>query len=74
MMINTSTGIPVSVANQNFSGVARMADGNGSAVSGKDHPPHSQMEDDRTASVEETDALAQQILSENDDVFRELAR
>ncbi len=80
MMINTDNMVPISTANQNFSKVARMVDENGSVIIMKNNAPRyvliefSQLEKYQNASPEEVDALAEQIMSENDAVFKELAK
>ncbi len=80
MMINTETIVPISAANQNFSRVAKMADENGSVVIMKNNTPRylliefSKIEKYQTASTKDIDSLAEQIMNENDDVFKELAK
>lgn len=80
MMINTDNIVPISTANQNFSKVARMADENGEVVIMKNNAPRyvlmefSRFEKTRTAPSEQVESLAEQIMYENDEVFRELAK
>ncbi len=57
-----------------------MVDENGSVIIMKNNAPRyvliefSQLEKYQTASTEEVDALAEQIMNENDAVFKELAK
>lgn len=80
MLVDTDKMVPISVANQNFSKVARMADENGSVIIMKNNAPKyvlvefSQMDKYRTASDEDVDTLAEKIMNENDHVFEELAK
>lgn len=80
MMINTANMVPISTANQNFSKVARMVDENGSVIIMKNNAPRyvliefSQFEKYQTAPAETVNSLAEQIMSENDAVFKELAK
>lgn len=80
MLIDTDTMVPISTANQNFSRVAKMADEHGSVIIMKNNAPRyvlmefSQLERSKTADPATVDSLAEEIMNENEYVFRELAK
>ncbi len=80
MNINTDTIVPISVANQNFSKVARLVDQYGSAVIMKNNAPRyiiyefPQADAVQTASDDDVLASSQKLLTRNKHVYEELAK
>ena len=80
MMIDTNSMVPISAANQNFSKVAKMADEHGSVVIMKNNAPRyvlidfSRLDHLQPASMSTLDTLAEKLMDENDETFRELAK
>ena len=80
MNINTDTIVPISVANQNFSRVARLVDQYGSAVIMKNNAPRyiiyefSQADAVQNASDDEVLASSQKLMERNRHVYEELAK
>lgn len=85
MLIDTDAMVPISAANQNFSRVAKLADEHGSVVIMKNNAPRyilleinqaeqGRKKQDQVADPKTVDALAEEIMNENEYVFRELAR
>ncbi len=80
MNINTDTIVPISVANQNFSKVARLVDQYGSAVIMKNNAPRyiiyefPQADAVQTASDDDVLASSQKLLARNKHVYEELAK
>ena len=80
MNINTDTIVPISVANQNFSKVARLVDQYGSAVIMKNNAPRyiiyefPQADAVQAASDDDVLASSQKFLTRNKHVYEELAK
>ena len=80
MNINTDTMVPISVANQNFSRVARLVDQYGSAVIMKNNAPRyiiyefPQADAVQTVSDDELLAVSQKLMEKNRHVYEELAK
>ena len=80
MNINTDTIVPISVANQNFSKVARLVDQYGSAVIMKNNAPryiiYEFPQADAIQAVSDDDVLASsaKLLQRNQHVYEELAK
>ena len=80
MNIDSKTMIPISVANQNFSKVARLVDQYGSAVIMKNNAPRyviyefNQADSMQAASDEDVLALSDQIIQKNQHIYEELAK
>ena len=80
MNINTDTIVPISVANQNFSKVARLVDQYGSAVIMKNNAPRyiiyefPQADVVQAASDDDVLASSQKLLTRNKHVYEELAK
>ena len=80
MNINTDTIVPISVANQNFSRVARLVDQYGSAVIMKNNAPRyiiyefPQADAVQTVSDDELLAASQKLMEKNRHVYEELAK
>lgn len=80
MNINTDTIVPISVANQNFSKVARLVDQYGSAVIMKNNAPRyiiyefPQADAVQVASDDDVLASSQKLLTRNKHVYEELAK
>lgn len=80
MNINTDTIVPISVANQNFSRVARLVDQYGSAVIMKNNAPRyiiyefPQADAVQTVSDDELLAVSQKLMEKNRHVYEELAK
>ena len=80
MNINTDTIVPISVANQNFSKVARLVDQYGSAVIMKNNAPRyiiyefPKADAVQTASDDDVLASSQKLLARNKHVYEELAK
>ena len=80
MNINTDTMVPISVANQNFSKVARLVDQYGSAVIMKNNAPRyiiyefMQADAMQAAADDEILASSQKLMQRNRHVYEELAK
>lgn len=80
MNIDTNTIIPISLANQNFSKVARLVDQYGSAVIMKNNVPRyivyefSQADSMQAASDEDVLAASAKLMQRNRHVYEELAK
>lgn len=80
MNINTDTIVPISVANQNFSKVARLVDQYGSAVIMKNNTPRyiiyefPQADTVQAASDDDVLASSAKLLQRNQHVYDELAK
>ena len=80
MNINSDTIVPISVANQNFSHVARLVDQYGSAVIMKNNVPRyivyefPQADEVQTVSDDELLAVSQKLMEKNRHVYEELAK
>lgn len=80
MNINTDTMVPISVANQNFSKVARLVDQFGSAVIMKNNAPRyiiyefNQADTLQAAADEDVLAISQKLMDRNQKVYEELAK
>lgn len=80
MNINTDTIVPISVANQNFTKVARLVDQYGSAVIMKNNAPRyiiyefPQADAVQTASDDDVLAASQKLIERNRHVYEELAK
>ncbi len=80
MNINSDTIVPISVANQNFSRVARLVDQYGSAVIMKNNVPRyivyefPQADEVQTVSDDELLAVSQKLMEKNRHVYEELAK
>ena len=80
MNINTDTIVPISVANQNFSKVARLVDQYGSAVIMKNNTPRyiiyefTQADTVQAASDDDVLASSAELLQRNQHVYEELAK
>ena len=80
MNINTDTMVPISVANQNFSKVARLVDQFGSAVIMKNNAPRyiiyefNQADTLQAAADEDVLDISQKLMDRNQKVYEELAK
>lgn len=80
MNIDTNTIIPISLANQNFSKVARLVDQYGSAVIMKNNAPRyityefNQADSLQTASEDDVLASSNKLMQRNKYVYEELAK
>ena len=80
MNIDTNTIVPISVANQNFSKVARLVDQYGSAVIMKNNTPRyiiyefSQVDTKQAADDEDVIASSMKLMQRNAHVYEELAK
>ena len=80
MNINTDTMVPISVANQNFSKVARLVDEHGTAVILKNNVPRylvidfSKAEEDTTASNEDILSISRRLIEQNREAYEVLAK
>ena len=80
MNIDTNTIVPISVANQNFSKVARLVDQYGSAVIMKNNTPRyiiyefNQADTKQTADDEDVIASSMKLMQRNAHVYEELAK
>ena len=80
MNIDTNTIVPISVANQNFSKVARLVDQYGSAVIIKNNTPRyiiyefSQADTKQAADDEDVIASSMKLMQHNAHVYEELAK
>jgi antitoxin Phd len=80
MNIDTNTIIPISLANQNFSKVARLVDQYGSAVIMKNNTPRyiiyefNQADTIQAVSDEDVLASSSKLMQRNKHVYEELAK
>ena len=80
MNINTDTIVPISVANQNFTKVARLVDQYGSAVIMKNNTPRyiiyefPQADAVQNASDDDVLAASKKLMERNRHVYEELAK
>ena len=80
MNIDTNTIVPISVANQNFSKVARLVDQYGSAVIMKNNTPRyiiyefNQADTMQSAADEDVLASSLKLMQRNRHVYEELAK
>ena len=80
MNIDTNTIVPISVANQNFSKVARLVDQYGSAVIMKNNTPRyiiyefNQADTKQAAADEDVIASSTKLIQRNAHVYEELAK
>ena len=80
MNINTDTIIPISLANQNFSKVARLVDQYGSAVIMKNNAPRyityefNQADSMQAASDDDVLTASKELMQRNKHVYEELAK
>ena len=75
MNINTDTMVPISVANQNFSKVARLVDQFGSAVILKNNAPRYIIyEFNQAAADDDVLASSLKLMDRNKRVYEELAK
>ena len=80
MNIDTNTIVPISVANQNFSKVARLVDQYGSAVIMKNNTPRyiiyefNQADTQQAADDEDVIASSMKLMQRNAHVYEELAK
>lgn len=80
MNIDTNTIVPISVANQNFSKVARLVDQYGSAVIMKNNTPRyiiyefNQVDTKQAADDEDVIASSMKLMQRNAHVYEELAK
>jgi antitoxin Phd len=80
MIVNTKNLISLTEANQNFSKVARTVDEKGSVIILKNNTPHyividfKKLEQLGISVNENLDSLASQILQDNLEAFKELAK
>lgn len=80
MNIDTNTIIPISLANQNFSKVARLVDQYGSAVIMKNNTPRyviyefNQADSMQAASDDDVLAASKELMQRNKHVYEELAK
>ena len=80
MNVNTDTMVSISVANQNFSKVARLVDQYGSAVIMKNNAPlyiiyeFNQADAMQAAADEDVLLSSQKLMTRNQHVYEELAK
>lgn len=80
MNIDTNTIVPISLANQNFSKVARLVDQYGSAVIMKNNTPRyiiyefNQADSMQAASDDDVLAASSKLMQRNKHVYEELAK
>lgn len=83
MTVETSTLVPMTEANQNFSKVARLVDEAGLAVILKNNKPryivvdfeeYDEFQAARAARKQKVEAAADQLIAENLEAFQELAK
>ena len=80
MNIDTNTIVPISLANQNFSKVARLVDQYGSAVIMKNNAPRyiihefNQADSMQAASDDDVLAASSKLMQRNKHVYEELAK
>ena len=83
MTVETSTLVPMTEANQNFSKVTRLVDEAGLAVILKNNRPryivvnfeeYDELQAARVARKQRIETVADQLIAENVEVFQELAK
>lgn len=83
MTIDTSTMVPMTEANQNFSRVAKLVDEEGLAVILKNNKPryvvvefgeYEEIQSARQARRRQIESAADQIIAENMEAFKELSK
>lgn len=80
MIVDTSTMVSISEANQNFSKVARMVDENGSVLILKNNAPRylvldfSKADLNKTASNEDVLEVSRRIMEQNREAYEVLAK
>ena len=83
MMVNTSALVPMTEANQNFSKVTRLVDEAGLAVILKNNKPryivvdfeeYEEIQSAREARKQKIEAMADQMILENLEAFKALAK
>ena len=83
MMVNTTTLVPMTDANQNFSKVTRLVDETGLAVILKNNKPryivvdfeeYDEVQAVRAARKQKVEAMADRLIAENMEAFQELAK
>lgn len=80
MNIDTNTLVPISVANQNFSKVARLVDQYGSAVIMKNNTPRyiiyefNQADSVQAASDDDVLVVSEKLMKRNHHIYEELAK
>ena len=80
MNINTKTIVPISIANQNFSKVAKLVDQFGSAVIMKNNTPRyiiyefNQADSMQEASDDDVISVSTKLMQRNKHVYEELSK
>ena len=80
MNINTKTIVPISIANQNFSKVAKLVDQFGSAVIMKNNTPRyiiyefNQADAMQEASDDDVISVSKKLMQRNKHVYEELSK
>ncbi len=83
MTVETSTLVPMTEANQNFSKVARLVDETGLAVILKNNKPryivvdfeeYDEIQSARAARKQKVEVVTDQLIAENMEAFQELAK
>ena len=80
MLIDTRNIVSMTVANQNFSKVARLVDDNGSAIILKNNKPRYLIidfeisESMQTAAQENVEEISRKLISKNRKAYEELAK
>ena len=80
MMIDTSTMVSITEANQNFSKVARLVDEHGTAVILKNNVPRylvidfSKAEQDSNAPDEDVMSISKRLVAQNREAYEVLAK
>ena len=80
MTVNTKNLVSITVANQNFSRVARLVDENGAAVILKNNVPRyvlvefSQAEQEQIAEDEDILSVSKRLIAKNRTAYEELAK
>lgn len=80
MQVNTNTLVSITVANQNFSKVARLVDENGMAVILKNNVPRylviefSQAEAEQTTADEDVMSISKRLIAKNMTAYKELTK
>ena len=80
MNINTKTIVPISIANQNFSKVAKLVDQFGSAIIMKNNTPRyiiyefNQADSMQEASDDDVISVSKKLMQRNKHVYEELSK
>ena len=80
MNIDTNTMVPISVANQNFSKVARMVDEHGAVIILKNNVPRYMLvefheaEEEQLANDEDVTEISKRLIEKNRTAYQELAK